>query len=147
VKQRPSLTTERLHLRPFTLNDAPEVQRLAGDRDIASTTLQIPHPYEDGMAEQWIATHQESYEKGESVLFAIVVRPDDTLIGAMGCVFIRSTPMRSWAIGLANPTGTGATLRKQPTLSWRMALKSWGCAVFTLIVSAAILHPRGYCKS
>jgi RimJ/RimL family protein N-acetyltransferase len=84
VKQRPSLTTERLHLRPFTLNDAPAVQRLAGDRDIASTTLQIPHPYEDGMAEQWIATHQENYEKGESVLFAIVARPDDTLIGAMG---------------------------------------------------------------
>ncbi len=84
VKQRPSLTTERLQLRPFTLNDAPAVQRLAGDRDIASTTLQIPHPYEDGMAEQWIATHQESYEKGESVLFAIVARPDDTLIGAMG---------------------------------------------------------------
>lgn len=43
----PTLETERLVLRPFTLADAPEVQRLAGERAIADTTLNIPHPYED----------------------------------------------------------------------------------------------------
>jgi len=31
------------------LADFADVQRLAGDRDIAATTLRIPHPYEDGM--------------------------------------------------------------------------------------------------
>ena len=52
MTEHPILETGRLILRPFTLADAPEVQRLAGDRDIASTTMNIPHPYEDGMAEQ-----------------------------------------------------------------------------------------------
>jgi RimJ/RimL family protein N-acetyltransferase len=80
---QPTLRSDRLVLRPFTLADAPDVQRLAGDRDIASTTLNIPHPYEDGMAETWIGGHQERFEKGEQVSFAVVLE-DGTLIGAMG---------------------------------------------------------------
>jgi ribosomal-protein-alanine N-acetyltransferase len=84
MQERPTLTTTRLLLRPFTLADAPEVKRLAGERDVASTTLNIPHPYEDGMAEQWISTHQEAYTKGEIVNFAIVLRTDNTLMGAIG---------------------------------------------------------------
>lgn len=83
MKERPTIETTRLILRPFTLADAPEVQRLAGDRDIASTTLHVPHPYEDGMAEQWIGTHQERYERGESINFAIVLRATNRLVGAM----------------------------------------------------------------
>jgi ribosomal-protein-alanine N-acetyltransferase len=65
MAQMPKLLTERLLLRPFTLDDAPIVQQLAGDREIASTTLNIPHPYEDGMAEEWISTHQERFDRGE----------------------------------------------------------------------------------
>ncbi len=49
------LVTSRLLLRPFTLDDAPSVQRLAGDVAVADTTDRVPHPYEDGMAEAWIA--------------------------------------------------------------------------------------------
>jgi len=45
MKERPIIQTDRLVLRPFTLADAPDVQRLAGDRDIASTTSNLPHPY------------------------------------------------------------------------------------------------------
>ena len=56
MTKRPELKTDRLLLRPFTLADAPVVQRLAGDRDIAVNTLTMPHPYEDGMAEEWIGT-------------------------------------------------------------------------------------------
>ena len=84
MKERPTLETTRLTLRPFTVTDASDVQRLAGEREIASTTLNIPHPYEEGMAEQWIATHQERYEKGELVNFAIILRADQALIGAIG---------------------------------------------------------------
>ena len=84
MKERPTLKTERLILRPFSLDDGPVVKRLAGDRDIASTTARIPHPYEDGMAEAWISTHHEQYEKGKSVVFAMTLREDRTLVGAIG---------------------------------------------------------------
>src|SRR5678809_1114491 len=83
MMMQPVLTTERLVLRPFTLSDAPEVQRLAGDRDVASTTLNIPHPYREGVAEAWISTHREHYNQGRLITFAITRRADEAVIGAI----------------------------------------------------------------
>ncbi len=51
MKNSPQLETERLLLRPFELTDAQSVREMAGDRAIADTTLNIPHPYEKGMTE------------------------------------------------------------------------------------------------
>ena len=84
MNERPTLETARLVLRPFTSADAPDVQRLAGERDVASTTRNIPHPYANGMAEQWIRTHQEQFEQGALINFAIVRRADNVLLGAIG---------------------------------------------------------------
>lgn len=81
-----TLTTERLLLRPYLSSDAVDVQRLAGDREIASTTLLVPHPYEDGLAEKWIATHDELFERGTQVNFAIVLRSTAQFIGSIGLV-------------------------------------------------------------
>ena len=81
---RPTLDTSRMILRPFALYDAADVQRLAGDRQVASTTLRIPHPYEDGMAEAWIGTHEEAFEKGKAVDWAVTLREGGTLVGAIG---------------------------------------------------------------
>ena len=84
MSEIPTLETDRLILRPFTLADAPAVQRLAGAREVASTTLNIPHPYPDGAAEQWIAKHQEVFAKGEALELAVTRRADGALVGAMG---------------------------------------------------------------
>ena len=84
MKSRPTLQTARLILRPFELADAPEVQKLAGAREIASTIENMPHPYEDGMAEKWINTHQKEFERGKSLDLAIVLRETARLCGAIG---------------------------------------------------------------
>ena len=81
---QPILETTRLVLRPFALSDAPEVQRFCGDFAVADTTLNIPHPYPDGAAAEFIATHPANYEKGEGVVFALTLKNDQCLIGAMG---------------------------------------------------------------
>lgn len=52
MNQFPKLTTQRLLLRELTLDAAAAIQRLAGDREVVATTLNIPHPYENGVAEE-----------------------------------------------------------------------------------------------
>jgi RimJ/RimL family protein N-acetyltransferase len=80
----PTLETARLRLRPFSAADAPDVQRLAGAREIAATTLTVPHPYEEGFAEQWIATHGPSFTEGKSLTLAVTENGSGALIGAVG---------------------------------------------------------------
>ena len=84
IDKRPTLKTKRLTLRPFAIEDASIVRKHAGEKDIAASTLNIPHPYEEGMAEEWIGTHAQGYEKGESVTFAIILKSTNELIGAVG---------------------------------------------------------------
>jgi ribosomal-protein-alanine N-acetyltransferase len=78
------LDTPRLLLRPFTLTDTPAVQRLAGAVEVARTTLNVPHPYEDGMAEQWIERQQRPENLAHTLNFAITLRDSLELCGCIG---------------------------------------------------------------
>lgn len=80
----PTLTTERLILRAFTLADAKRVQQLAGDFEIADTTGHMPHPYHDGMATEWIGSHEQDFQEGTGATFAIILRETGELMGAIG---------------------------------------------------------------
>src|SRR5450432_961695 len=86
--QQPTLQTARLTLRPFALIDAPAVQRLLQARVIAEMTSNIPHLYEEGMAEAWIQRNLSHEDGNEVSPFAITLRQDGnisgTLCGAMG---------------------------------------------------------------
>lgn len=88
-KEQPEIATERLILRPFTLTDAPHVTLLANDYEIASKTLRIPHPYKEEMAREWIATHREGYLKDKLANFAVTLKRDGRLIGAVGLEIVR----------------------------------------------------------
>lgn len=83
MKQLPTIPLDRLLLRPFCLKDATAVQQLAGDPYIAEMTLYIPHPYEDGMAEKWIATHADNFAAGRSLELALEHKEEQYLIGAI----------------------------------------------------------------
>lgn len=88
--QQPTLHSKRLVLRPFNIDDAAVVQRLAGEREIADTTLSIPHPYEDGMAEQWISQHRDLFQAGTNAVFALEAGDSRDVIGAMGLTIDRN---------------------------------------------------------
>ena len=83
MAERPTLETPRLVLRPFVLGDARDVQRFAGAREVAATTLAIPHPYEDGMAEEWISTHQAAFDAGTMVTLAVTLKAGGALLGVI----------------------------------------------------------------
>lgn len=79
-----SLNTSRLLLRPFTQDDAAEVNALAGNINVAKTTLNVPHPYSEDMARSWISTHQPDLDAGIKIVYAITLSDSGTLVGTIG---------------------------------------------------------------
>lgn len=99
MEQQPQIRTARLLLRPYVDEDASDVQRLAGDARVADTTLTIPHPYPDGIAEVWIATHEAAWEHGRGAIFAITRLEDGNLVGTVGLTIkpeLRSAELGYW---------------------------------------------------
>src|SRR5262249_46156600 len=60
---------------------------------IAATTLNVPHPYLDGMAEAWIATHSTAWAEGSRVTFAITSHEDEL----QGAISLHLDPVHSRA--------------------------------------------------
>ena len=83
MSEQPVLRTARLVLRPFREADASRVEELAGDRLVAETTLNIPHPYPAGSAGPWIATHAPLWADRSRVTFAIDAPGVAEMIGAI----------------------------------------------------------------
>lgn len=90
IENVPSLTGAAVMLRGFALADASDVQRLAGAFEIADTTLAIPHPYTDGMAEEWIGGHREALDSGTGVTWAITRDDTSELVGAISLMHIEA---------------------------------------------------------
>ncbi|MGI9285799.1 MAG: GNAT family N-acetyltransferase [Pseudomonadales bacterium] len=81
--EQPTIETERLVLRPFCKTDSKDVQELAGKREVSDTTLTIPHPYKDGMAEEWISKHPANWTNRTAVTYAITDKVSKKLIGTV----------------------------------------------------------------
>ena len=81
-----SIHTSRLLLRPFVKADAPRVQLLASEYEIAFNTLRIPHPYELSMAEEWIAGQVKAIEEQRELTWAVVLKEDELLVGSVGLI-------------------------------------------------------------
>ncbi len=83
LTQQPIIQSERLILRKFLIEDAPVVQNLVNDKRIAEPTENIPHPYPDGLADEWINSHQQKWEEGKLASFAITLKSNQMLMGAI----------------------------------------------------------------
>jgi RimJ/RimL family protein N-acetyltransferase len=87
----PRLETQRLILRPFASDDGTRVEELAGAREVAETTLTIPHPYPRGAGAAWIATHADAWTRGDQLTLAICSpTANESPIGAIGLHFSRA---------------------------------------------------------
>ena len=74
------LETPRLELRTWGESDIPELVPLIGAREVAATTLRIPHPYEERHAREFLA----SVTKENELRLAIRLRNDGRLCGGVG---------------------------------------------------------------
>lgn len=78
-----TLETARLNLRPYSMDDIAQLVPLIGAREVAATTLRIPHPYTEKDAREFIAASPTNSENP----FAITLREDGRLIGGIGLRF------------------------------------------------------------
>jgi RimJ/RimL family protein N-acetyltransferase len=90
-----TIETARLVLRPFRREDAKRVQALAGDPAVADTTLTIPHPYEDGVAEAWIAGQPAERAQGTGLTLAVCLKPGGVVVGAVSLGSFRAEHRRA----------------------------------------------------
>ncbi|MDO9334681.1 MAG: GNAT family N-acetyltransferase [Dehalococcoidales bacterium] len=86
MTELPTLYTECLILRPHSLWDADDLQKLIEDKDIASTTFNLPYPYTLEDAIEFIGQREEKYEETGSPEFAITHK-DGYFIGGIGMRF------------------------------------------------------------
>ena len=80
MNMQPTLETARLRIRPYTQADIPDLVRLIGAREVAATTLRIPHPYTERDAKEFL----DSMASGGELRFAITLLTDGRLIGGIG---------------------------------------------------------------
>jgi len=75
----PKLETARLTLRPYSEADIAELVPLIGTREVAATTLRIPHPYTEQDARTFLGLVQPG-----RLWLAITLRRDGRQIGGIG---------------------------------------------------------------
>jgi [ribosomal protein S5]-alanine N-acetyltransferase len=74
------IETARLKLRPLSTEDNPQLVPLIGAREVAATTLRIPHPFEARHAREYLAI----VPKENELRLGIWLRRDGRLCGGMG---------------------------------------------------------------
>ena len=91
--------TERLVIRPFELDDAPDVARMAGDREVAHMIGSALSPYPVIAAEIWILGVRAGWKTKPARNYAFAVTgKDSALVGSCG-VFKRRPEQSDWEIG------------------------------------------------
>jgi RimJ/RimL family protein N-acetyltransferase len=80
TRSDPTLQTARLTLRPYSEADIAELVPLIGTREVAATTLRIPHPYTEAHAREFFGMLQQA----DKIWLAITLLADGRQIGGVG---------------------------------------------------------------
>ncbi|HET7184167.1 MAG TPA: GNAT family N-acetyltransferase, partial [Terriglobales bacterium] len=78
------IRTTRLVLRPLDRAHLDQMLPLISAREIAATTLRIPHPYTRQDAEQYFEVMEAEIEKGKMLRLSIFVASSDEYCGSVG---------------------------------------------------------------
>ncbi len=87
----PRLETGRLILRPPEYSDAPAISALIGEYDVAKTLAEVPHPYGEADAYEFVSNASFRRARGEGFVFAILYREDLALLGTCGLRLVDGT--------------------------------------------------------
>ena len=82
--QYPHLETNRLVLGEIYAADIPNIIKYAGNKKVAETTLNMPHPYQEKDAIFWINMAQQGWQDKTKNIFAIRLKTNQELIGGVG---------------------------------------------------------------
>lgn len=142
LKTAPTLHTERLLLRSFTLEDASDVKQLAWNPNVASTIQCIEYPYIEGMAEDEIRRWGKEYIEKNGPNFAVTLRSNGTLIGNVELQIRRHLPYNDAFIGywIGEPFWNCGFVQKQLKLSSGMGFVNAIWIRYLLTISNEIRH-------
>lgn len=84
MEKFPEIETSRLILGKLSFEDIPKIIEYAGNKKVAETTLNIPHPYKDNDAIFWINNANKGFENKTQFTFGIRTKNRDEFIGGIG---------------------------------------------------------------
>lgn len=79
---------ERIRLRKLRLSDAQDIYKNLQDKEMVKWTLNIPWPYKKEHAIKWIRATHYGIKKRKEYSFAIVLKDENKLIGAVSLMHI-----------------------------------------------------------
>ena len=84
MKDFPQVETKRLVMNRWKWTDVPAITEYAGNDNVASKTVNIPHPYYEEDAVAWISATYRGYEDKTQYAFAIRTKSTGEFIGGIG---------------------------------------------------------------
>lgn len=95
------LESKRLHLRPFELSDSKRVTELLADGKVNESTQNVPHPYTEDMATDWISRHKEWMEHNIKYPYAVILKDTEELIGVVSVSILNGVGELGYWYGVA----------------------------------------------
>ncbi len=99
----PIFETERLILRPVTLDDAPTIQKLFNNWNIIQhLEKEVPWPYPEGGALQYLESQMPLIEKGDTFIWVLTLKSTQEIIGNLQ-FWYKSTGLGNRGFWLGEP--------------------------------------------